>query len=151
MAVAFTNRVGRCGHENAAFTLAEQYRDFSSLAALCHRGVVYPPEQNPSTGRIQAYIDRFKEDFTRELYHWYIQHGELRVMFSEDDEKGYIDKFFTEQPNPSISWLHDIGKKRFDTASVALLREAQGALNLESKHVSIARVVELLDWTDDQT
>lgn len=57
-------------------------------------------------------------------------------MFSQDDEKRYVDRFFTEKPNPSISWLHDIGKTRFGAASSALLSEAQGAVNLESKHVS---------------
>ncbi len=81
------------------------------------------------------YIERFQDDFTRELYQWYIQHGELRVMFSYDDEKGYIDRFFAEKPNPSVSWLHDIGKQRFGDASNVLLHEARGAVNLESKHV----------------
>lgn len=57
-------------------------------------------------------------------------------MFSGDDEKGYVDKFFMEQPNASISWIHDIGKKRFDAASDALLKEARGAVNLGSRHVS---------------
>jgi nuclear pore complex protein Nup133 len=56
-------------------------------------------------------------------------------MFSQEDEKGYLDKFFVEQPNPAISWLDDIGKGRFDAASGALLSEAQSASNLKSKHV----------------
>ncbi|KXN86872.1 hypothetical protein AN958_09467 [Leucoagaricus sp. SymC.cos] len=128
----------RCGHENAAFALAEQYRDFSSLAALCNREIIYPPDQNPNAERIQVYISKFREEFTRELYQWYIQHGELRVMFSQEDEKGYLDRFFAEQPNPAISWLDDIGKGRFDAASAALLTEAQGAGNLESKHLMLS-------------
>lgn len=128
----------RCGHENAAFALAERYRDFSSLAALCNRETVYPPDQNPNARRIQTYIDRFQEEFTRELYQWYIQHGELRVMFSQEDEKGFLDKFFAEKPNPAISWLDDIGKERFDAASSALLSEAQGAANLEAKYFMLS-------------
>lgn len=67
---------GRNGHDQAAFSLAEKYQDFSSLAALCHRETVYPPEENPNFGRIKGYIERFKEQFTTELYQWYIQHGE---------------------------------------------------------------------------
>ncbi|KAF9454530.1 hypothetical protein P691DRAFT_655678 [Macrolepiota fuliginosa MF-IS2] len=141
----------RCGHENTAFALAEQYRDFSSLAALCNRDVVYPFEQNPNAERIQTYIERFEEDFTRELYQWYIQHGELRVMFSQGDERGYVDKFFAERPNPSISWLHDIEKRRFDDASQALLGEARGAVNLESKHLmlSIGKLAHLAEVYDN--
>ena len=70
-----THEIGRHGHAGAAFTLAEQYRDFSSLASLCHKETVYPPEDNPHTLRIQAYFDRFKDEFAMELYRWYIQHG----------------------------------------------------------------------------
>ena len=58
------------------------------------------------------------------------------MMFSQEDEKGYLDNFFAEKPDPTISWLNDIGKGRFDSASKALYREAQGAQNLEVKHVS---------------
>lgn len=72
---------GRNGHAGAAFTLAEKYRDFTGLAALCHKETVYPPEENPNSLRIQAYIDRFKGDFTTELYKWYIQHGKLLLLF----------------------------------------------------------------------
>jgi nuclear pore complex protein Nup133 len=68
--------VGRTGYAEAAFALAEKYRDFSSLAALCHRDAVYPPHENPNASRIQVYIERFKDEFITELYRWYIQHGE---------------------------------------------------------------------------
>jgi nuclear pore complex protein Nup133 len=66
---------GTCGHEEAAYSLAEHYQDFTSLVALCHRETVFPPEENPNAERIQAYIQQFKEDFTTELFQWYIQHG----------------------------------------------------------------------------
>lgn len=67
----------RNGYSEAAFALAEKYRDFSGLAALCHKEATYAPEENPHSLRIQTYIERFKEDFTTELYRWYIQHGKL--------------------------------------------------------------------------
>jgi nuclear pore complex protein Nup133 len=70
-----TGATGRTGHNEAAFSLAEKYRDFSSLAALCHRDTIYPPEENPNIERIQKYMDRFKYEFAQELYKWYIQHG----------------------------------------------------------------------------
>jgi nuclear pore complex protein Nup133 len=71
-----TGHSGRCGYEEAAFELAEKYQDFSSLVNLCHRETVYPPSENPHHRRIQTYIEKFKEDFTSELFKWYIQHGE---------------------------------------------------------------------------
>ncbi|KAJ3847514.1 hypothetical protein EV368DRAFT_76646 [Lentinula lateritia] len=129
----------RRGHAQAAFTLAEKYQDFSSLAALCHKETIYPPEENPNFDRIKAYIERFKEQFTNALYRWYIQHGEIRTMFSQDEAYGaYMDRFFERNPTTSISWLHDLGKKRHREAAEALLIEAQQTVNLEVKHLELS-------------
>ena len=68
--------LGTNGHASHAFVLAENYRDFSSLASLCHKGVTYPPEDNPNALRIQSYVEKFKDEFTTELYRWYIEHGQ---------------------------------------------------------------------------
>ncbi|KAJ7219294.1 hypothetical protein GGX14DRAFT_591296, partial [Mycena pura] len=134
------------GHAPAAFALAEKYRDFFSLAALCHQDEVYPPHKNPNALRIQNYIERFKEEFTTELYRWYIQYGELRVMFSQDDARGaYIDKFFAANPNSSISWIHDIEQRRYEAAATALLSESETVTQLNTKHLmlSIGKLVHL--------
>ncbi|OBZ75079.1 hypothetical protein A0H81_04264 [Grifola frondosa] len=120
-----------------AFKLAEEYRDFRSLASLCHRDQVYPPDQNPNARRIQAYVDKFKEDFTTELYQWYIEHGELRTMFTQEQD-GYMDSFFAEHPNPAISWIHDLGRGRYGLASQALLSEAEHATELTTKHLMLS-------------
>ncbi|TFK42541.1 hypothetical protein BDQ12DRAFT_732185 [Crucibulum laeve] len=138
----------RCDFEEAAFTLAENYRDFSTLAALCHRETIYPPEENPNIHRIESYIHTFKEDFTRELYQWYIQHGELRVMFSQEDSQSpFIENFIAERPSTAISWIYDLGKKRYGDAASALVTEAQEANNLEAKHLmlSIGKLSHLAD------
>lgn len=63
-------------HTEAAFRLAEEYDDFRSLAELCHSSPpLYPPRENPNALRIQSYIEKYKEEFTTALYHWYIEHG----------------------------------------------------------------------------
>jgi len=69
--------LGANGHASHAFVLAENYHDFRSLASLCHKGTTYPPEDNPTAHRIQSYIEKFKDEFTTELYRWYIEHGQL--------------------------------------------------------------------------
>jgi len=51
----------------------------------------------------------------------------------------YMDAFFRERPNTSISWIHDLGKARFGSAASALLKDADSASNLEGKHVSYIR------------
>ncbi|KAK7014839.1 methyltransferase type 11 [Favolaschia claudopus] len=127
------------GHAATAFMLAEKYRDFRSLAALCHQDEVYPSHKNPNALRIQTYIDRFKDEFTTELYRWYIQHGELRVMFSQDEvQSAYIDKFFAAHPDPSISWIHDLEQRRYEAAAEALLSESEGAVQLTTKHLMLS-------------
>ncbi|KAJ7774554.1 hypothetical protein DFH07DRAFT_102982 [Mycena maculata] len=148
----------RHGHASTAFSLAEKYRDFSSLAALCHQGDVYPSHKNPNALRVQTYIDKFKEEFTIELYRWYIQHGELRVMFSQDDvQSAWMDKFFATHPDSSISWLHDLGQRRYEAAAAALLTESESATQLETKHLMLsigklahlAQVQETVEPADD--
>ncbi|RXW20887.1 hypothetical protein EST38_g4970 [Candolleomyces aberdarensis] len=136
----------RNGFQEHAFKLAEVYSDFASLVALCHRDTVYPPENNPNYERIQTYIGRYKENFTEELYQWYIQHGELRIMFNQEaDQSLFIDRFFSKKPNPGISWLHDVSKERFGDAASALLEEAKRANHLKAKHLmlSIGKLAQL--------
>ncbi|PPR00501.1 hypothetical protein CVT24_005524 [Panaeolus cyanescens] len=131
----------RHGHEQAAFSLAEQYQDFASLVALCHRDKVYPPSSNPNAQRIESYIQRFKDDFTNELFQWYIQHGEVRTMFDPELEaqRGvYLDAFFKAHPNWAISWLNDLGKGRYEDAAMGLFKDASGTGNLEAKHLMLS-------------
>ncbi|KAJ3533367.1 hypothetical protein NM688_g7291 [Phlebia brevispora] len=112
----------RNGFVEDAFNLAEMYRDFRSLATLCHKETVYPPQENPYAQRIQAYVDKFKEDFTTELFQWYIEHG----------------VFFAEYNYPNVSWIHDIGRARYGSAAETLLHEASGASELSSKHLMLS-------------
>lgn len=127
----------RHGHGEAAFSLAEKYRDFSSLAELCHRDTVFPPDENPNAARIKAYVERFKDEFTTELYRWYIQHGELRVMFSQESSRN-LDQFFSKNPYPLISWINDLGNGWYDSAAKTLLDEAERATWLENKHLMLS-------------
>ncbi|KAL0946843.1 hypothetical protein HGRIS_013011 [Hohenbuehelia grisea] len=143
----------RTGHAEAAFTLAEKYQDLSSLAALCHREAVYPPQQNPHAERIQAYIDKFRDSFTTELYRWYIQHGELRTMFAQEDAHAiYMDRFFAQHRTPWISWLHDLGKERYGAAATTLIDEAQKASNLETQQLmlSIGKLAHLAQLQENE-
>ncbi|KAI0331109.1 hypothetical protein GY45DRAFT_1322812 [Cubamyces sp. BRFM 1775] len=127
----------RNGFADEAFKLAEDYHDFRSLASLCHKGKVYPPEENPNATRIEMYVEKFKEAFTTELYQWYIEHGELRTMFAQEHNE-YLDMFFAEHPHPGISWIHDLGRGRYALASQALLTEAEHAPELVSKHLMLS-------------
>ncbi|KAL4265228.1 nucleoporin Nup133 family protein [Pleurotus pulmonarius] len=139
--------IRRVGYPHPALSLAETYRDFSSLAALCHRDTVYPPHENPWITDIQRYIERFKDDFAFELFQWYIQHGELRIMFAQEDLYSiYFDRFFAAHPHPSIAWLHDLGKGRYESTAQTLLEEANRSTNLPSRQflLSVGKLSELV-------
>ncbi|EIN07336.1 hypothetical protein PUNSTDRAFT_71669 [Punctularia strigosozonata HHB-11173 SS5] len=128
-------------HADTAFALAEEYQDFRNLAALCHKDTVYPPHQNPHALRIQEYVQRFQEAFTKELFQWYIEHGKFsandNIVVSEQYGQ-HIDRFFEEHPHRSIAWIHDLGTRNYAPASLALLAEAQSATDLESKELLLS-------------
>ena len=73
--LSLNKNTDKYGFAARAFKLAEKYRDFRSLAALCNKDLVFPLEQNPYTTKISEYIERFRDEFTEELYQWYIEHG----------------------------------------------------------------------------
>ncbi|KAI0797979.1 hypothetical protein C8Q75DRAFT_801881 [Abortiporus biennis] len=127
----------RDGFAPQAFLLAENYRDFRNLTALCHKETIYPPSENPNADRINTYIQKFKEDFTTELYRWYIEHGEVRAMFAQE-HGDYLDKFFSQNRYPSVSWINDLGKGRYFAASASLLSEADRAPELTTKHLMLS-------------
>lgn len=57
-------------------------------------------------------------------------------MFAQEDTfADYMDAFFAENPNPSVAWIHDLGRGRYGAVSHLLLNESQKASELETKHV----------------
>lgn len=61
----------RLSRGNAAYDLAERYRDFRSLVVLCNDASLGSP------ARIHFYIQKYKEDFAYALYDWYLETGAL--------------------------------------------------------------------------
>jgi nuclear pore complex protein Nup133 len=60
-------------------------------------------------------------------------------MFAQEGAYGeYVDKFFAENPHPNISWINDIGKRRYGAAANALFGESGRTGDLEPKHVRLA-------------
>ena len=53
-----------------AYALAEHHNDFETLIWLCNH-----PDASEGPSRLQAYIEKFGEDFAFVLYQWYIDHG----------------------------------------------------------------------------
>ncbi|KIY72168.1 hypothetical protein CYLTODRAFT_344529 [Cylindrobasidium torrendii FP15055 ss-10] len=116
------------GFISEAFTLGEKYGDFGSLAMLCTRKDVYPPDENPYIEQIAHYLERYNDSFAKELYAMYIKIGELRCLFAQDESHvGYMDRFFYDRPNPQIQWIHEMGQRRYADAAQSLAKAADGA------------------------
>jgi nuclear pore complex protein Nup133 len=57
-------------------------------------------------------------------------------MFAQEDVQGtYLDNFFADHPDPNISWIHDVRKRRFTHAASSLFTEAVEASELSEKQV----------------
>jgi hypothetical protein len=103
--------VGANGHASHALVLAENYRDFRSLASLCHKGTTYPPEDNPNAHQIQSYVEKFKDEFTKELYQWYIEHGQLirklksRIMLIAGNSQGNCVSCLPKRTSTVDTWI----------------------------------------------
>ncbi|GMK59789.1 hypothetical protein CspeluHIS016_0900060 [Cutaneotrichosporon spelunceum] len=101
------------GRVEEAYSLAEQFRDYSTLVYLC--------EKSGDDGRTQAYIERFGNDFTFELYQWYIDQRQYYELLAQDEVYGArLTAFFASHPHPELSWMHDIASKRYGAAAAAL-------------------------------
>jgi nuclear pore complex protein Nup133 len=60
-------------------------------------------------------------------------------MFAQEERYGHdIDKFFEEHPNRTISWIHDLGTRKYGPASQSLLAEAQNAPEVLSKELLLS-------------
>ncbi|KAL5532748.1 hypothetical protein ACEPAF_4522 [Sanghuangporus sanghuang] len=137
------------GQSRYAFELAEKFRDFRSLVDLCHSTPpIYPTSSSVYSGYIKAYIEKYKEEFTDELYLWYIEHAELRCIFEQSDVyEEYIDAFFEKHPYPNISWVHDLGKGNWASVSTTLLPQIEQTMDLETRHVmlSIGKLAQIIE------
>ncbi|KAI0302174.1 Non-repetitive/WGA-negative nucleoporin C-terminal-domain-containing protein [Russula brevipes] len=148
------NTLNKNGFAMRAFELAEKYRDFRSLAALCNKDLVYPLDQNPHASKIAEYIERFRDEFTDELYQWYIEHGELRTLFSQSGTyTDHLDRFFLKHNRQSVSWIEDLEKDRFHSAAETLLAESDNAGDLAAKELmlSVGKLAHLAQMQEDTT
>ncbi|KAF9013861.1 hypothetical protein BDQ17DRAFT_1320576 [Cyathus striatus] len=121
----------RIGHEEAAFALAEKYRDFSSLAALCHRDVIYPLKTTHMQPVFKVMLTDLK---TISL------ESSINGVFnmSRNTTGIYIDRYFSERKDNGISWIYDLGHERYGTVATSMLSEARKASNLEAKHLMLS-------------
>ncbi|KAI9509614.1 Non-repetitive/WGA-negative nucleoporin C-terminal-domain-containing protein [Russula earlei] len=146
------NTLNKNGFATRAFELAEKYRDFRSLAALCNKDQVYPLDENPHATKIAEYIERFRDEFTDELYQWFIEHGELRTFFGQNDAYAdYLDRFFLKRNHPFVSWIQDLAKERFHSAAETLLAESENAGDLAAKELmlSIGKLAHLAEMQEN--
>ncbi|KAG9079720.1 hypothetical protein FS749_008294, partial [Ceratobasidium sp. UAMH 11750] len=110
-----------------AFRLAEQYRDFRSLAELCNDSKL------ASDLRTQNYLERYQQDFASELYQWYVEHGKLQTLLSQDQiYYPLLQGFLKSTDYPRISWLHDVAIGDFNSATTTLSEEVANETKVDA-------------------
>ncbi|KAG8764279.1 hypothetical protein FRC11_005083 [Ceratobasidium sp. 423] len=116
-----------------AFRLAEQYRDFRSLAELCN------DSRLASDLRTQNYLERYQQDFASELYQWYVEHGKLQTLLLQD--RIYwplLHGFLKSTDYPRISWLHDVAVGDFESTTATLSGEIGKETKLDAKQLLLS-------------
>ncbi|KAG8825218.1 hypothetical protein FRC19_011894 [Serendipita sp. 401] len=149
--------------ESHAFKLAEEYTDHRALIDLCYQVSTktrkpYGPNNNAVdkqslTKKLNYYADLFKDQFSFELYHWWIEHQMASEIFKEPTQKqAIVDKFFSTYDYPQLAWLHMIGKGQFTAASSALLSLAETEARLgDAKFLlSVGKLCEMVDLGDTE-
>ncbi|CAE6375959.1 unnamed protein product [Rhizoctonia solani] len=116
-----------------AFHLAEQYRDFRSLAELCN------DSRLANDLRTQNYLERYQQDFASELYQWYVEHGKLQTLLLQD--RIYwplLHGFLKSTDYPRISWLHDVAVGDFQSTTATLSGEIEKETKLDAKQLLLS-------------
>ncbi|CAE6392599.1 unnamed protein product [Rhizoctonia solani] len=116
-----------------AFRLAEQYRDFRSLAELCN------DSRLANDLRTQNYLERYQQDFASELYQWYVEHGQLQTLLLQD--RIYwplLHGFLKSTDYPRISWLHDVAVGDFQSTTATLSGEIENETKLDAKQLLLS-------------
>jgi hypothetical protein len=75
--------------------------------------------------------------------------AELRSLYAHSDlNSQYIDAYFRKHPQPTMSWIQDLGNGRWGDASGTLLKQSEHATHLATRHVwaSFLRTKNYLFW-----
>ncbi|KAF8610233.1 hypothetical protein BDV93DRAFT_517387 [Ceratobasidium sp. AG-I] len=116
-----------------AFRLAEQYRDFRSLAELCN------DSRLANDLRTQNYLEQYQQDFASELYQWYVEHGKLQVLLLQDQiYYPLLQGFLKSTDYPRISWLHDVAIGDFHSATTTLSEEVGNESKVDARQLLLS-------------
>lgn len=141
--------VVRLSRTNAAYDLAERYRDFRSLVVLCNDPTI------GSSARVHHYIQKYQEEFAFALYDWYLESGEscsnsalpLSPLIAPFIGRSYdlmtqdaaygpmLSKFLKLRRLPGLAWMQDVTESRVEDASLALLQQAEREDKLSEQKV----------------
>lgn len=122
--------IGKVTH---AYELAERFGDFHSLVELCN------DPTHGSVPRTRFFLQKYGDAFAFELYQFYIEKGQLRVLLEpEEAYQPLLTKFLDMTDLYRISWINDISIGRFEQASEALVSEASIEQNLAQKKLMLS-------------
>ncbi|KAJ1597370.1 hypothetical protein NDA14_005910 [Ustilago hordei] len=109
------------GRSDQAFSLAEEYCDFRTLVELSTTANLY------SAARLDSYLERYRESFAYELYNFYLESDQPKLLLSQKAEySSLVLSYLDQTQNLRLGWLHDLALEKYDDASGKLESLAVG-------------------------
>ncbi|KAK9452915.1 Nup133 N terminal like-domain-containing protein [Dipodascopsis uninucleata] len=123
------------GFTEKAFQLAEYYKDFKTLAEMCHEEKIQlerllddaerASAMEKLSSRIKNYFDVYEYEFAEALYQYYIDSGLMNLLFIDfPSYQHYLERFLSEKSYDRIGWIHDLQIGRVKEAGETLIKVA---------------------------
>ncbi|GAA6004642.1 hypothetical protein JCM10207_000965 [Rhodosporidiobolus poonsookiae] len=121
------------GKVPAAFQLAEQHHDFSSLVELALDAT------HGSPAKVKRFLDDYADAFAFPLYRFYLDKGMTRALLEpEEEHQELVTAFLDQTGNTKLAWINDIAIDRYDHATEALVAEATQEVALAQKKLELS-------------
>ncbi|KAK7207802.1 Nup133 N terminal like-domain-containing protein [Myxozyma melibiosi] len=119
------------GYNAQAYSIAETYRDFRTLAEMCREekseleklGKETADRQELLALRLNRYFETYGYDFASVVYQYYIDTGHISELFvAFPGYKTYLERFLSSGEYDRMAWIHDIQQADFESAGDKLLK-----------------------------
>ncbi|KAI8915818.1 Non-repetitive/WGA-negative nucleoporin C-terminal-domain-containing protein [Gorgonomyces haynaldii] len=115
-----------------AFFVAEKYQDFETLVKLTL-------QVEDRDKRIDLYIHNYGKAFSKALYTHYMGRKEFQKLLVQGDRNDdLVDDFLKSSSLHHLSWIHDIKRHQFESASHALLQVATNEEKLQRQKLGFS-------------
>lgn len=136
------------GLQDFSIQISDFYNDMGSLVETLET-----LDYNESKYIYEQYFNKFAFEFATPLFHYYVEHGKLKELFTRfPQQHALLLKFLgSSEAYGDVAWIQDILDDRFSQASDTLSQIAVGEVGLKESvskrqfHLSIAKLSALAE------